>query len=331
LTKRGLSVNYWKQFKYLFSIEALLNGEQNFRGFHFIIRYFLFDILQFNNSFKEDFMAKNKHCANIPTVLTIAGSDPSGGAGIQADIKTFTSLGVYGAAVITALTAQNTQAVTAAMPVPADFVRQQLDAVLSDIRVDVIKLGMIPNAQICEAMAPFLKGRMVICDPVMVSTSGYRLIDEAAVNALTDLIIPISTYITPNLHELEILYGNKIGDATLAGKKLMELFPNLGGIVLKGGHAGTDIDTVTDILIYKNGNAISQQTEIHPRIHSKNTHGTGCTFASAFAAFFAKKSIPPQAFSKAISYVNRLIALSKDTAIGHGHGPLLHHALTSVD
>jgi hydroxymethylpyrimidine/phosphomethylpyrimidine kinase len=263
----------------------------------------------------------------IPTVLSIAGSDPSGGAGIQADLKTFAMLGVYGAAVITALTAQNTQAVTAAMPIPADFVLRQLDAVLSDIRVDAIKLGMIPNAQICKAIAPFLKGRTVVCDPVMVSTSGFRLIDDPAVNALCDLIIPISTYITPNFHELEILCGDKVTDSMAAGTMLMEKFSNLDGIVLKGGHMSTDADSVKDALLYRNGNSIDEQVEIHPRYHTKNTHGTGCTFSSAFAAFLAKKHDPPQAFSKAVAYVNRLIALSKDASIGSGHGPLLHHAL----
>ncbi|MCU0600844.1 MAG: bifunctional hydroxymethylpyrimidine kinase/phosphomethylpyrimidine kinase [Desulfobacterales bacterium] len=267
---------------------------------------------------------------HIPTVLTIAGSDPSGGAGIQADLKTFTALGVYGAAVITALTAQNTQAVTAAMPVPEDFVRQQLDAVLTDIRVDVIKLGMIPNAQICEAMAPFLKGRTVVCDPVMVSTSGFRLIDDAAVKALTDQIIPISTYLTPNFHELEILCSNKVTDIIAAGMMLMEKCSNLHGIVLKGGHTNTKADTVTDIFIYKKGDAITQKVETHPRYHTKNTHGTGCTFSSAFAAFLAQKYNPPQAFSNAISYVNRLIALSKDASVGHGNGPLLHHKFPST-
>jgi hydroxymethylpyrimidine/phosphomethylpyrimidine kinase len=272
----------------------------------------------------------NNNFTTIPTVLSIAGSDPSGGAGIQADLKTFTALGVYGAAVITALTAQNTQAVTAAMPVPADFVRQQLDAVLSDIRVDVIKLGMIPNAQICEAMAPFLKGRKVVCDPVMVSTSGFRLIDDEAVNALTRLIIPVSTYITPNLHELEILYGHKVTESITAGMALMKKFSNLDGLVLKGGHVDTDSDTVIDILLYKYSKEINQQVETHPRYHTKNTHGTGCTFSSAFAAFLAKKHTPPQAFSLAISYVNRLIALSKDASIGSGNGPLLHHMFPST-
>jgi hydroxymethylpyrimidine/phosphomethylpyrimidine kinase len=266
----------------------------------------------------------------IPAVLTIAGSDPSGGAGIQADLKTFATLGVYGAAVITALTAQNTRAVCGAMSVPADFVRQQLDAVLSDIRVDVIKLGMIPNAQICEAMAPFLKGQTVVCDPVMVSTSGYRLIDDAAVVALTRQIIPISSYITPNFHELEILYGDKVAKSEAAGMGLMKKFSNLDGIVLKGGHVDTDADTVTDIFLYKNGNQINNRVENHPRYHTNNTHGTGCTFSSAFAAFLAKKFEPSQAFSQAISYVNRLIDLSKDASIGSGNGPLLHHIFPST-
>ncbi len=262
---------------------------------------------------------------SIPTVLTIAGSDPSGGAGIQADLKTFTSLGVYGAAVITALTAQNTQAVIAAMAVPEDFVQQQLDAVLSDISVDVIKLGMIPNAHICMALAPFLKGRTVVCDPVMVSTTGFRLIDDAAVRALTDIIIPLSRYVTPNLLELEILLEDPISDAKAAGLKLMEKFPNLNGIVLKGGHADPSADTVIDMLLYKHGGETRQQVEVHPRYHTKNTHGTGCTLSSAFSAFLAQNNPPGRAFSKAIAYVSRLIDLSKEAKLGHGHGPLLHH------
>jgi hydroxymethylpyrimidine/phosphomethylpyrimidine kinase len=193
--------------------------------------------------------------------------------------------------------------------------------------VDVIKLGMIPNAHICEVMAPFLQGYTVVCDPVMVSTSGYRLIDDAAVSALTSRIFPISSYITPNFHELEILFGDTVTDTITAGKMLLEKFPNLSGIVLKGGHIDTDADTVTDILLYKNGNETNQQVEVHTRYHTKNTHGTGCTFSSALAAFLAKQNTLPQAFSKAISYVNRLIALSKDVSIGQGNGPLLHHAL----
>lgn len=260
-----------------------------------------------------------------PTVLTIAGSDPSGGAGIQADLKTFTAAGVYGTSVITALTAQNTQTVTAAMAIPAEFVKQQLDAVLSDIRVDIIKLGMLPNAGICETIAPYLKEYPVVCDPVIISTSGCSLIDDPAVAALAEHIIPQSTYITPNYDELKILYGKEIKGIKTAGLEILERFDNLLGIVLKGGHIDTDSQIVTDIFLLKDGSSIAEIVETNPRYHTKNTHGTGCTFASAFAAFLAKKLDPPDAFSKAIAFTNHLIDISKDIDIGQGNGPLLHH------
>ncbi len=261
----------------------------------------------------------------IPTVLTIAGSDPSGGAGIQADLKTFTAVNVYGASVITALTAQNTQTVAAAMSIPADFVKQQLDAVLSDIRVDIIKLGMLPNADICVTIAPYLKDYTVVCDPVMISTSGCSLIDDPAVAALTEHIIPRSTYITPNYNELKTLYGKEITNIKTAGLDLLDRFDNLFGIVLKGGHVDTASHNVTDILLLRDGSSIAEIIETNPRYHTKNTHGTGCTFASAFAAFLAKNLDPAAAFSKAASFTNNLIDISKDSHIGHGNGPLLHH------
>ena len=260
-----------------------------------------------------------------PTVLTIAGSDPSGGAGIQADLKTFTAAGVYGASVITALTAQNTQTVTATMPIPADFVKQQLDAVLSDIRVDIIKLGMLPNADICEIIAPYLKDYPVVCDPVMISTSGCSLIDDPAVAALTKHIIPRSTYITPNYDELNTLYGKKITNIKTAGLDLLKRFDNLSGIILKGGHIDTDNQNVIDILLLKDGSRIREIVETNPRYQTKNTHGTGCTFASAFAAFLAGKLPPTAAFSKAVAFTNHLIKISKDNQIGQGNGPLLHY------
>ncbi len=275
----------------------------------------------------KKFMNTLKKSSNnfVPTVLTIAGSDPSGGAGIQADLKTFTVAGVYGASVITALTAQNTRAVTAAMAIPADFVKQQLDAVLSDIRVDIIKLGMLPNADICKIIAPYLKDTPIVCDPVMISTSGNRLIDDPAIAALTKHIIPRATYITPNYDELKTLYGKEITTVKTAGLDLLQRFDNLSGIVLKGGHIETDNRNVTDILLLKNGTDIAAVIETNSRYQTKNTHGTGCTFASAFAAFLARKMDPAAAFSKAVSFTNHLIDISRDTRIGQGNGPLLHH------
>ncbi len=267
--------------------------------------------------------------SKIPSVLTIAGSDPSGGAGIQADLKTFTATGVYGAAVITALTAQNTRTVSGVMVVPADFVDQQLDAVLSDIRIDVIKLGMIGSPEICGVIAPYLADYPVVCDPVMISTSGCGLIDDPAIAGLINHIIPQSDFITPNLNELEMLCGVKVGnmkEIQAAGISLMERFPNLSGVVLKGGHWNTDGQTVTDTLMIREQGRINACIEISPRYHTRNTHGTGCTFASAFAAFLARQYGPVEAFYKAIAFTNHLIGISKDARIGQGNGPLLHHS-----
>jgi hydroxymethylpyrimidine/phosphomethylpyrimidine kinase len=261
----------------------------------------------------------------IPTVLTIAGSDPSGGAGIQADLKTFTAAGVYGASVITALTAQNTRTVSGVMPVPADFVKQQMDAVFDDIRIDIIKLGMLPNAAVCQVIAPYLADVPVVCDPVMITTSGCRLIDDPAVAALISHIIPKSDYLTPNYDELNTLYGKKIDTVSAAGRDLLARFDNLSGIILKGGHVDTDQPEVTDLLLFEEKDRIIEITQTSPRYPTRNTHGTGCTFASAFAAFLAKKHETAAAFKKAVTFTNRLIALSQDSPIGQGNGPLLHH------
>lgn len=266
----------------------------------------------------------------IPTVLTIAGSDPSGGAGIQADLKTFTAAGVYGAAAITALTAQNTRTVSGVMAVPADFVRQQVEAVLSDIRVDAIKLGMIPNRDVCEAVAPFLKDIPVVCDPVMISTSGCDLIDDPAVAALMEIILPRSHFLTPNLNELQTLCPAHAADIRAAGRNLLARFDKLAGVVLKGGHVNPRSIAVTDILMFREGSGIREIVEIRPRHATRNTHGTGCTFASAFAAFLARGFSPPEAFKKAVDFTNYLIGVSRDAAVGGGNGPLLHHLAPEI-
>lgn len=263
---------------------------------------------------------------SVPTVLSIAGSDPSGGAGIQADLKTFMSAGVYGMAVLAGLTAQNTTTVAAAIPVSADFVKQQLESVFSDIRVDAIKLGMLPNREICTAIVPFLGDCPVVCDPVMVATSGGRLIDASAVSALMELILPKADFVTPNLFELGILFEKTVEDVVDAGKSILARYPNLSGIALKGGHRPDPNGTVKDIFLQRNsGSGISQLTEVHPFVVTQNTHGTGCTFSSALAAGLAKKEEPSKAFVRAVRLTHRLIELSRDTRIGHGHGPLLHH------
>ncbi|MFW6012041.1 MAG: bifunctional hydroxymethylpyrimidine kinase/phosphomethylpyrimidine kinase, partial [Desulfosalsimonas sp.] len=267
----------------------------------------------------------NPHKQNIPAVLSIAGSDPSGGAGIQADLKTFMAAGVYGAAVITALTAQNTIGVQGSMAMPGDFVEQQLTSVLSDIPINAIKLGMLPNSEICEKIAGHLSGRPVVCDPVMVSTSGHRLIDYAAIEALFTKILPVSDYITPNRAELEILYGSVPPEAKQAGRELLERFPSLKGVLIKGGHGPKTSGKTTDTFVFRQEDKVISTSETHPHIDTRNTHGTGCTFSSAFASYIAKKHTPAQAFEKAVQLTAGLIELSADHGIGDGHGPLLHH------
>ena len=265
----------------------------------------------------------------IPCILTVAGSDPSGGAGIQADLKAFVTTGSYGAAVITGLTAQNTMEVVGTMAVPAEFVEKQLRSVLSDIRIDVIKLGMLTSRAICDVIAPYLKDYTVVCDPVMISTTGFQLIDDDTADALITGILPLAAYITPNRFELEKLYGASLDDIRSAGRELLANFPNLNGIVLKGGHINTEQPMVTDILLYREEDLIKEAVETRPRYDTPNTHGTGCTFASAFASFLAQGSEPARAFTKAVDYTNNLIRLSADVHIGHGRGPLMHHLTSS--
>jgi hydroxymethylpyrimidine/phosphomethylpyrimidine kinase len=266
-----------------------------------------------------------KKTIETPTVLSIAGSDPSGGAGIQADLKTFMAAGVYGAAAIAGLTAQNTMAVDAAIPVPADFVKAQLQSVFTDIRIDAIKLGMLPGREICNVIAPFVLKYPVVCDPVMVATSGGRLVDSDAVTALIEIILPVSDYVTPNLYELEVLYEKPVDNIIEAGMAVMERFPGLKGIALKGGHRPNPDGTVTDTLLYREMGTIKRADQTNPHIDTQNTHGTGCTFSSAMAAFLARKHTPADAFAQAVRMTHRLIVISRDKKIGSGHGPLLHH------
>ncbi|HMA66512.1 MAG TPA: bifunctional hydroxymethylpyrimidine kinase/phosphomethylpyrimidine kinase [Desulfosalsimonadaceae bacterium] len=261
----------------------------------------------------------------IPAVLTIAGSDPSGGAGIQADLKTFVTTGAYGAAVITGLTAQNTCEVAGTLAVSAQFVDKQIHSVLSDLAIPVIKLGMLTSREICKAVAPYLQGRLVVCDPVMISTTGFQLIDEDTAEALTESILPMVDYLTPNRFELEKLCGSASGEAPNAGRQLLGRFAGLRGIVLKGGHIHPEQPNVTDTLLYRQEGTIQEVVETRPRHDTPNTHGTGCTFASAFASFLAQGHGPAHAFSRTVDYTSKLIQISAQTRIGHGRGPLMHH------
>jgi hydroxymethylpyrimidine/phosphomethylpyrimidine kinase len=250
--------------------------------------------------------------------LTIAGSDSGAGAGIQADLKTFAALGVYGTCAITAITAQNTIGVTAVFPLPADLVTAQIEAVVGDIQIHSTKVGMLANAAIAEAAAAAideLELPLVVVDPVMASTSGERLLDIDGVQTLLSELIPRSRVVTPNIPEAEALSGHRIhtpDDAREAARRIHDL--GATAVVITGGHA-TGPDSVD--LLFDDGVFHEFRT---PRVETKDTHGTGCTFASAIAAYLALGRSLPEAVDGAQRYVAGAIAHAH--RLGHGHGPI---------
>lgn len=255
----------------------------------------------------------------MKTALTIAGSDSGGGAGIQADLKTMLSNGVYGMSVITSVTSQNTTGVYGIFDIPADTVKSQLDAVFSDIFPDAVKIGMVSSAEIIEAISEKLRqynAKNVVLDPVMVSTSGSRLISESAINALTSSLFPLADVITPNIPEAEVLSGMEIkteNDMAYAAKAIADKYGV--SVLLKGGHF---TDTARDILIH-NGNVVRYEGE---HIKNPNTHGTGCTLSSAVASNLANGADLETAVRLAKDYVTGAIRDNMD--LGHGRGPLNH-------
>ncbi|MEW6519433.1 MAG: bifunctional hydroxymethylpyrimidine kinase/phosphomethylpyrimidine kinase [Thermodesulfobacteriota bacterium] len=273
---------------------------------------------------------------NRPVALSIAGSDPSGGAGIQADIKTFTVIGVYCGAVITALTSQNTLGVSSYLPLPAPFVKKQIQDVLDDLNVTHIKIGMVGNQEIARAIGEALEGFAgeVIYDPVIKSSGGVSLF-AAGSTAITEHVISRTTVLTPNIAELEIISGRTCGTegaALAAARDLFALSARLKAVCVKGGHMNVQAETITDFLVQKTvaapegeepGLQISRID--HPRIFSRNTHGTGCTFASALTAYLMKTGDLSQAFRSTCAFMDSLLAGSTAYVIGHGIGPLLHH------
>lgn len=264
-----------------------------------------------------------------PTALTIAGSDSGGGAGIQADLKTFSALGVYGCSVITALTAQNTQTVSGVMDVPAEFITQQLDAVFSDIDVHAVKIGMLSIPETIEAVADGLKrhgARNIVLDPVMVAKSGDPLLQPHAVEAVRDILLPLADLITPNLPEAGALLGDgpvtETGQMREAASALMALGPK--AVLLKGGHLNGDESP--DVLMDAEGAEVLHST----RINTRHTHGTGCTLSSAIAAGLAKGKTARQAVGDAKDYITAAIGAADGLGIGQGHGPVHHfHRLWS--
>ncbi|OYU88584.1 MAG: bifunctional hydroxymethylpyrimidine kinase/phosphomethylpyrimidine kinase [Bradyrhizobiaceae bacterium PARB1] len=258
-----------------------------------------------------------------PVALTIAGSDSSGGAGIQADLKTFAALGVYGASAIAALTSQNTHGVTGIHQVPAAFVSDQIDAVFVDLAVGAVKIGMVAQRDVIEAIAAGLakwKPKYVVLDPVMVATSGDRLLVPDAIDALRKVLIPCADIITPNLPEAAALLDEPMakGEAEIEaqGKRLLGL--GCKAVLIKGGHG--DGPESTDYFVTGKG-AVALPAS---RVLTKNTHGTGCTLSSAIAACLAKGEDMEIAVRSAKAYVTAAIAAADKFTVGHGHGPVHH-------
>ena len=255
--------------------------------------------------------------------VTIAGSDSGGGAGIQADLKTFSALGVYGASVITALTAQNTLGVSAIHAVPADFITKQIDAVFSDLAVDAVKIGMLGAPEVIAAVADGLdrwRQTKVVLDPVMVAASGDPLVPDAAVAAIRDRLLPRATIVTPNLPEAARLTGTPVAGDRVAMEAQAERLLALGpqAVLVKGGHAGGDESA--DFLL----TADTRRWLSAPRIATENTHGTGCTLSSAIAAGLAKGNDLETAVAAAKDYLTAALAAADGLAIGQGRGPVHH-------
>ncbi|GKS95763.1 bifunctional hydroxymethylpyrimidine kinase/phosphomethylpyrimidine kinase [Acidovorax sp. SUPP2825] len=256
-------------------------------------------------------------------VLSIAGSDSGGGAGIQADLKTFSALGCYGMTAITALTAQNTQGVRAIHGVPPDMLRQQIDAVVEDIGVDAVKIGMLHSPEVVRVVADAIRRHRlphVVLDPVMVATSGDRLIAQETVGVLVEALFPLATLVTPNLDEAGLLLGRAVDGADAldaAAKDLLAL--GAPAVLLKGGHLPGD--WVIDVLAGPQGLYHRLQSA---RIATHNGHGTGCTLSSAIAAHLALGEPLVQAVEHARAYILAAIAAGADVHTGRGHGPLNH-------
>ncbi len=261
-----------------------------------------------------------------PTVLSVAGSDSGGGAGIQADIKAASACGCYAMSVITALTAQNTRGVKGIHPVPPEFVKAQAEAVLEDIGADAIKLGMLPTAEIVNCVADAIeKYRIpnVVLDPVMIATSGDRLIDERAVERIVERLFPLASVVTPNLPETEYLTGMKMESpcpehyARLAGR-LREM--GARSVLIKSGHI--DREEVTDYLYEFTSGTLHEYP--YRKIPTPNTHGTGCTLSSSIAAYLARGFSLAEAVRRAEGYVRRAIRSGAGYRTGEGHGPVDH-------
>ena len=257
--------------------------------------------------------------SSVPKAMTIAGSDSGGGAGIQADLKTFAALGVYGTVTLTAITAQNTVGVYGVHEIPTDMIVAQMDAVMSDIGADAVKTGMLSSQEIVEVVAAQVAKhgiRSLVVDPVMVAKSGDALLRDDAVNAVCTKLVPLAAVVTPNIPEAEALTGTTIesdDDVREAARRIVSMGART--VVVKGGHReGPAADVLYD--------GSEFQVFTAPRINTVNTHGTGCTFASAVAAGLAQGKSVEEAVGQAKEYVTEAIRAS--FPIGQGHGPLNH-------
>ena len=268
----------------------------------------------------------------IPKVLTIAGSDSGGGAGVQADLKVITSLGGYGLSVITAITAQNTLGVTRIQDIDLDVIEAQIDAVLLDIGADIVKIGMLASPEIVRTVAIALRRhgiKKIVLDPVLRATSGASLGGDDTAQAMMKELFPIASIITPNLDEASLLLGRELSspnDFKLAAQELLEMGPQ--AVLIKGGHLDATHTQITDYLMWR---SIENDLEVvlskefkHDRIITANTHGTGCSLASAIATYLADGHELTHAVAKAISYVEAGLEAGKFLSIGEGPGPLWH-------
>jgi len=261
-------------------------------------------------------------------ILTIAGSDSGGGAGIQADLKTITMLGAYGASVITAVTAQNTQGVQGVYEVPLAGVAAQLDAVCQDIDFQAAKTGMLFNSAIVELVSAKVQEygiERLVVDPVMISTSGHYLLQPEAIAAVRDQLLPRAFLVTPNLKETEVLTGlsiQSIADMQRAGQYMQRTL-GCANVLVKGGHL-EQADEAVDLLCLADGRCLSFR---EARVASKNTHGTGCTLSAALAVFLGQGLSLDQAVSRAKEYLTKALYYGRADVIGHGYGPVRHNYL----
>lgn len=258
--------------------------------------------------------------------LTIAGSDPSGGAGIQADLKAFSACGCFGTSAITAVVDENTVGVYGVHPIPVDFVMGQIRSVLDDIGTDAIKIGMLHSSELIQGIHDTLKAypyTNIVLDPVMVATSGDKLLQDEAIDTLKNVLIPISRVITPNIPEAEVLLGSSINGLEAMPDAARELADRYKvSVLLKAGHLTGDL-LVDMFFNYETGELIEHPSQ---RVYTKNTHGTGCTFSSAIAAFLARGYDLNGAIAKGKDYMVKVIAEGADYQIGKGNGPVHHFA-----